>query len=43
VVQKIIEENYDSKRYRDYVIEKGWTIEHQVKAFGKFIESLLKK
>ncbi|KAF2959891.1 glycosyltransferase [Thermotoga sp. 38H-to] len=39
-VQKIVEEDYDSKRYRDYVIKKGWTIEHQVKAFEEFIESL---
>lgn len=40
-VEKIVSGEYDSSYYKEYVIEKGWTLEEQTRRFKVFIEKLL--
>jgi glycosyltransferase involved in cell wall biosynthesis len=39
-VEKIISDDYDSRKYREYVLKRNWTLEHQTEKFEEFIEFL---
>jgi len=39
-VEKILNGSYDSKSYRQYIIDRKWTVEEQAKKFKEFILSL---
>jgi len=41
-VEKIISRDYDSKEYRDWIINNGYTLENQVKQIKDIIEGILK-
>ena len=39
-VRMITEDVYDSSRYRSYIVEKGWTIENQVRKIKKVLAEM---
>ena len=40
-VEKILNGEYDSSYYREYVVKKGWTLEEQARKFETFIRDLM--